>query len=447
MEAQDRLEQRGLAGAVAAQQGHDLARLDRQLADLEHGAHAATAVEAEEARPHPRIGAHLGRAADGDDPAAIEADQAVADARQQLDVVIDDQHAATGVAQAAEDADELARARGRWRRPPARRAAGRPRPWRRRAPDRPTCVSPASASVWKVRPMPARAIACVGSRSMRSSSSAMVPASARSRPLIDVEQRRLARAVGADQARRSRRAPSRQRHVGQRLDAAEALADPVEDAELSGRRPPAATSGRRGGADRRRPRAAQPVDQAGQAFGRPQHDGERGHGIGQQPRALQVAQQLGQADGERGAHTAPIGWRAPPSTTEVRQSTITEKPVASGETTPLSAAEKAPARPASAPPTTKAANRQRPPSMPSVAATSGASRSRRAVSPSRPAKQVGVEQHAGDQAEPDRSPAGRARAAATPAKPASPLAPPVRLSACTATRLTSEASARVASAK
>ena len=43
-----------------------------------------------------------------------------------------------------------------------------------------------------------------------------------------------------------------------------------------------------------------------------------------------------------------------------------EKPVASGETTPLSAAEKPPARPAKAPATTKAAKRQRPPSIDAV---------------------------------------------------------------------------------
>ena len=61
-----------------------------------------------------------------------------------------------------------------------------------------------------------------------------------------------------------------------------------------------------------------------------------------------------------------------------------EKPVASGETTPLKAAEQAPASPASAPPTTNATNRQAAPSMPSVAATNGASRNRRAFSPSWP---------------------------------------------------------------
>jgi len=56
--------------------------------------------------------------------------------------------------------------------------------------------------------------------------------------------------------------------------------------------------------------------------------------------------------------------------------------VASGETTPLNDAEQEPARPAMAPPITKAAKRQRPPSMPSAAAASGASRNSRAFSPS-----------------------------------------------------------------
>ena len=52
-------------------------------------------LQPEEARAHPRIGPYLGRRAGSDDLAALEADQPIADARQELDVVIDDQHAAT----------------------------------------------------------------------------------------------------------------------------------------------------------------------------------------------------------------------------------------------------------------------------------------------------------------------------------------------------------------
>ena len=70
---------------------------------------------------------------------------------------------------------------------------------------------------------------CGGRRSICVASSAMVPESARSRPLIDVEQRRLARAVGPDQPD-DLAAIDREGDTGQRLDAAEALGDAVEHA-------------------------------------------------------------------------------------------------------------------------------------------------------------------------------------------------------------------------
>jgi hypothetical protein len=123
-----------------------------------------------------------------------------------------------------------------------------------------------------------------------------------------------------------------------------------------------------------------------------------------------------------------------------------EKPVASGDTTPLMAAEQAPASPANAPPATNATNRQVAPSMPSVAATNGASRSSRAVRPSAPSKSCAYK----------RTPTIRqihtvasriGPRGSDIANPASPLAPPVRLSACTTRRLTNEARAKVASAK
>ena len=64
-EAQDRLHQRRLAGAVGAQQRHDLAGRDGEVADVEHDASCRS--RAEEARPHRGIGAHLRGRTSGDD--------------------------------------------------------------------------------------------------------------------------------------------------------------------------------------------------------------------------------------------------------------------------------------------------------------------------------------------------------------------------------------------
>ncbi len=226
METENGLEQRGLAGAVAAQQGHDLAGLDRHLADLEHGAHARDSVEAEEARAHPRIGPHLGGTAARNDAAAVEADQAIAGARQELDVVIDDQHAASGLAQLREERSPASALMRRRCRPPARRAAGS-RPRRHRARRRRPWVSPASTSAWKLRPMPARATACAGRCSMRRSSSVMAPSSARSRPLMTLSSVVLPEPLGPIRPTISPRS-DQQRDTGQRLHAAEAFGDAID---------------------------------------------------------------------------------------------------------------------------------------------------------------------------------------------------------------------------
>jgi hypothetical protein len=85
----------------------------------------------------------------------------------------------------------------------------------------------------------------------------------------------------------------------------------------------------------------------------------------------------------------------------VRQITITEKPVVSGDTTPLTAAEKAPARPASPPPADEGCE----PPAAAIDAERGGEQRRLAHQARRPAEraaeEAGVEQHTRDQADPD----------------------------------------------
>ena len=220
-------------------------------------------------------------------------------ARQQLDVVIDDQHAAAGVAQSARKRRQrlalmVADAGGRL----VEQQEGGVRRHRARE------VSRLGVAGQHQR-LEGAADAGAGDRMRRQALDAsvverMVPASARSRPLIDIEQRRLARAVGSDQpddlaalepAARHRPAPRRRRSASITPSSVEPLRTAAAGSRrAAGRAPPAAAAAHRAAGRSGRPALPAPTAR------RPAWRRRRPAAS-----ALQVAQQLGQADGERRA--------------------------------------------------------------------------------------------------------------------------------------------------
>src|SRR5262249_38151256 len=92
-QAQDALEHRGLAGAVAPEEGQDLAALDLQRHALQHVDEAVVGVDALEAQDHrrdpryARCTSRFSRTSSGV-PSAISSPNAITEIRSEIDITI-----------------------------------------------------------------------------------------------------------------------------------------------------------------------------------------------------------------------------------------------------------------------------------------------------------------------------------------------------------------------